>query len=26
VMDNLEGLKKAPTIKGTGKVGFGKWK
>jgi len=24
VMDNLEGLKKAPTIKGTGKVGFGK--
>jgi SpoVK/Ycf46/Vps4 family AAA+-type ATPase len=23
VMDNLEGLKKAPTIKGTGKVGFG---
>jgi hypothetical protein len=25
-MDNLEGLKKAPTIKGTGKVGFGQWK
>lgn len=24
VMDNLEGLKKTPTIKGTGKVGFGK--
>ena len=24
VMDNLEGLKKAPSIKGTGKVGFGK--
>jgi chromosomal replication initiation ATPase DnaA len=23
-MDNLEGLKKAPTIKGSGKVGFGK--
>jgi SpoVK/Ycf46/Vps4 family AAA+-type ATPase len=23
VMDNLEGLKKVPTIKGTGKVGFG---
>ena len=23
VMDNLEGLKKAPTIKGSGKVGFG---
>jgi hypothetical protein len=22
VMDNLEGLKKAPTIKGSGKVGF----
>ena len=24
VMENLEGLKKAPTIKGSGKVGFGK--
>jgi chromosomal replication initiation ATPase DnaA len=24
VMDNLEGLKKAPTIKGSGKVGFGR--
>ena len=24
VMDNLEGLKKAPSIKGSGKVGFGK--
>ena len=23
VMDNLEGLKRAPTIKGSGKVGFG---
>jgi SpoVK/Ycf46/Vps4 family AAA+-type ATPase len=23
VMDNLEGLKKAPSIKGSGKVGFG---
>jgi hypothetical protein len=26
VMDNLEGLKKAPSIKGSGKVGFGQWK
>jgi hypothetical protein len=25
VMDNLEGLKRAPSIKGTGKMGFGKW-
>jgi SpoVK/Ycf46/Vps4 family AAA+-type ATPase len=24
VMDNLEGLKKAPSIKGSGKVGFGR--
>jgi SpoVK/Ycf46/Vps4 family AAA+-type ATPase len=24
VMDNLEGLKRAPSIKGTGKMGFGK--
>jgi non-canonical (house-cleaning) NTP pyrophosphatase len=24
VMDNLEGLKKAPSIKGSGIVGFGK--
>jgi hypothetical protein len=26
VMDNLEGLKKAPTIKELGKVGFTRWK
>jgi hypothetical protein len=25
-MDNLEGLKKTPTIKGSGKLGFGRWK
>jgi hypothetical protein len=26
VMDNLEGLKKSPTIKEFKKVGFGQWK
>jgi hypothetical protein len=25
-MDNLEGLKKAPTIKPSSKLGFGRWK
>ena len=25
VMDNLEGLKRAPSVRGSGKMGFGKW-
>jgi hypothetical protein len=24
-MDNLEGLKRAPSVRGSGKMGFGKW-
>jgi hypothetical protein len=24
-MDNLEGLKRAPSVRGSGKMGFGRW-